>query len=67
MSHYAGILFAFIALISWGFGDFFIQRTTRIVGSWKALFLIGIVGLVGLLPFVKSDLASLKWCKSLTA
>lgn len=59
MTHYAGILFAFIALISWGFGDFFIQRTTRAVGSWKALFFIGVVGLVGLLPFVKNDLASL--------
>ncbi len=56
MSHYTGILFALIALISWGFGDFFIQRTTRIVGSWKAMFFIGIVGLVGLLPFVKNDL-----------
>lgn len=44
MTHYIGILFAFIALISWGFGDFFIQKTTRIIGSWKALFFIGIVG-----------------------
>ena len=59
MSHYVGILFAFIALVSWGFGDFFIQKTTRVVGSWKALFFIGIVGLIGLFPFVKNDLASL--------
>src|SRR3989344_3880433 len=59
MSHSAGILFAFIALVSWGFGDFFIQRTVRVVGSWRALFFIGIVGLVGLLPFVKNDLVSL--------
>jgi len=59
MSHYLGILFAFIALISWGFGDFFIQKTTRVVGSWKALFFIGIVGLIGLFPFVKNDLVSL--------
>src|SRR3989338_6851451 len=59
MSHSMGILFAFIALVSWGFGDFFIQRTVRVVGSWRALFFIGIVGLVGLLPFVKNDLTSL--------
>ena len=59
MTHYAGILFALVALVSWGFGDFFIQKTTRIVGSWKTLFFIGIVGLVGLLPFVKNDLSSL--------
>lgn len=54
-----GILFAFIALVSWGFADFFIQRTARAVGSWKALFFIGMVGLIGLLPFVKNDLVSL--------
>ncbi|MBI4133569.1 EamA family transporter [Candidatus Uhrbacteria bacterium] len=59
MTQYAGILFAFIALISWGFGDFFIQKTTRAVGSWKALFFIGVVGLFGLFPFVQDDLASL--------
>ena len=59
MTHYVGILFALIALVSWGFGDFFIQKTTRVVGSWKALFFIGVVGLVGLFPFVKNDLASL--------
>lgn len=59
MTHYAGILFALIALISWGFGDFLIQKTTRVVGSWRALFFIGVVGLVGLLPFVKNDLSSL--------
>lgn len=59
MSNYPGILFAFIALVSWGFGDFFIQKTTRIVGSWKALFFIGIVGLIGLFPFVKNDLTTL--------
>ena len=59
MINYVGILFAFIALVSWGFGDFFIQKTTRVIGSWKALFFIGIVGFVGLFPFVKNDLTSL--------
>lgn len=59
MTHYTGVVFAFVALVSWGFGDFFIQRTTRLVGSWKALFFIGIVGFVGLFPFVRNDLTSL--------
>jgi len=59
MSHYIGILFAFIALISWGFGDFFIQKTARAIGSWKALFFIGIVSLVGLFPFVQDEISSL--------
>lgn len=54
-----GIFFAFIAMISWGFGDFFIQKTTRLVGSWKALFFIGVVGLIGLLPFVWGDIEAL--------
>lgn len=56
MSHSIGILFAFIALISWGFGDFFIQKTTRALGSSKALFFIGATGSIGLLPFVKNNL-----------
>jgi drug/metabolite transporter (DMT)-like permease len=59
MTHYLGLIFAFIALVSWGFGDFFIQKTTRVIGSWKALFFIGLVGLVGLFPFIINDLASL--------
>jgi drug/metabolite transporter (DMT)-like permease len=59
MLHLTGLLCAFVALICWGFGDFFIQRTTRAVGSWKALFYIGVVGLVGLFPFVYKDLPSL--------
>lgn len=54
-----GIIFALISLVSWGFGDFFIQRATRLIGSWKALFFIGIVGFVGLFPFVRNELSSL--------
>lgn len=59
MSQYIGIIFAFIALVSWGFGDFFIQKTTRIVGSTKALFFIGVFGLVGLFPFVTNEIFTL--------
>ncbi len=55
-----GIFFAFIALISWGFGDFFIQKTVRVIGNTKALFLIGAVGFVALFPFVRSELLFLE-------
>lgn len=55
-----GILFALVALVSWGLGDFFIQKTARIVGSWKALFFIGFLGFLVLFPFVKNDLGSLQ-------
>ncbi|MBU4315205.1 EamA family transporter, partial [Patescibacteria group bacterium] len=59
MHQYTGILLAFSALICWGFGDFFIQKTTKAVGSWKALFFIGIVGLFGIFPFIIKGLSSL--------
>lgn len=59
MHSYIGIIFALTALLSWGFGDFFIQKTTRAIGSWKALFFIGAVGAVGLFPFVKDDILNL--------
>lgn len=59
MPAFLGIIFAFVALLSWGFGDFFIQKTARAIGSWKALFLIGVVGLVVLFPFVKDDILTL--------
>ena len=59
MSSYFGILFALGALFAWGLGDFLIQRTTRAVGSFKALFFIGVVGMVGLFPLIKNDLTRL--------
>lgn len=60
MSGYLGIIFALTALVSWGFGDFFIQKTTRIVGIWKALFFIGVTGLFALSPFVKNEVFHLE-------
>lgn len=54
-----GLLFAFGALFSWGFGDFFIQRTTRLIGTWKALLCITGFGAIALFPFVRSDLSAL--------
>ncbi len=54
-----GVLLALIALVGWGFGDFLIQRTTRLVGSAKALFFIGFVAFVVLTPFVLTELPGL--------
>lgn len=35
-----GILFAFVAMLFWGFGDFMIQKSTRKIGDWETVFLI---------------------------
>ncbi len=47
-----GMLAAMIALLAWGFGDFFIQRSIRSIGSYGALFCIGAFGAVIILPFI---------------
>lgn len=54
-----GLLFAFGALFSWGVGDFFIQRTVRLIGTWKALFCITAFGGIVLFPFIYGDLQTL--------
>lgn len=51
-----GILLALGSLVCWGFGDFFIQRSSRHIGVWRTLFFIGLTGLIILFPFVKGDL-----------
>lgn len=51
-----GILAALVAMLCWGFGDFFIQRSTRKIGDWETLFLITLFGALVLLPFVWSDI-----------
>ncbi|MDI6733887.1 MAG: DMT family transporter [Patescibacteria group bacterium] len=51
-----GIIFSLLALLSWGFGDFSIQRATRIFGDFKTLFYIGIVGVIAIFPFIYSEL-----------
>ncbi len=56
---YLGILFAVVALVSWGFGDFFIQRTSRKTGVIDAMFFIDVVAAVVLLPFVWDELTLL--------
>ncbi len=49
------ILFAFAAMLCWGFGDFFIQRCTRKVGDVESLAFIGIIGAIILIPFIIDD------------
>ncbi|MGV8161946.1 MAG: DMT family transporter [Candidatus Nanoarchaeia archaeon] len=56
MNFELGLIFAFGAMICWGFGDFLIQKTARKIGALETLFWIGIVGSIGLFPFVISDL-----------
>ncbi len=53
------MLAAFGAMLCWGFGDFFIQRTTRKIGDVESLAMIGIIGTIGLFPFVMSSLSLL--------
>lgn len=53
------ILAAFGAMLFWGVGDFFIQRSTRRIGDTESLAFIGIIGALGLLPFVLPELPAL--------
>ena len=59
MSFEIGVLFAIGALFFWGFGDFLIQKSTRAIGDWEALFCLSIFGTVILTPFAYNDLAFL--------
>ncbi|MDP3881373.1 MAG: EamA family transporter [Nanoarchaeota archaeon] len=54
-----GIIFAFIAMLCWGFGDFLIQKSTRKFGNWETLFIITLFGALVLLPFVYKDFIDL--------
>ena len=56
LSASVGIGMAFIAMLCWGFGDFLIQKSTRKVGDWEALFFITIFGALITLPFVWREL-----------
>ena len=51
-----GILFALGALFSWMIGDFYIQKTSRTMGIWKALFFVSFFGMIVLYPFISNDL-----------
>ncbi len=54
-----GIVFAIIALVSWGVGDFLNQRSARLVGSGKALLIIGMFSSIVLFPFIYKEFALL--------
>lgn len=51
-----GLILAFVALVGWGFGDFFIQKTARATGEWPAISYIGLVAGIILLPFIWQDI-----------
>ena len=54
----SGIIFALVAMLCWGFGDFLIQRSTRKIGNLGTLFIIALIGSIILLPFVYKDIPS---------
>lgn len=54
-----GIILAIIAMLSWGFGDFFIQRSVRKIGDWESLFLITSFGAIVLTPFVYKEILTI--------
>lgn len=59
MTVQVGIGLAFVAMLCWGFGDYFIQRSVRKIGDLEALFFITAFGAVILLPFVYMQLPGL--------
>ena len=54
-----GILFALVAMLGWGFGDFFIQKSTRKVGIWTTIFIITAIGAIVLTPFALKNAGNL--------
>lgn len=54
-----GVLFALLAVISWGLGDFLIQRSTRKFGNWQTLFFITSSGAIFTFPIIAGDLLAL--------
>lgn len=50
------LLLAFIPLLGWAFGDYFIQKTVRKVSVIQSLFYICLATIPLLLPFIYSDL-----------
>lgn len=57
--HMHGILLALVALLGWGFADFYAQRAARKLGISATLFSGSVFGLVALAPFAWGDLALL--------
>ncbi len=57
--NYMGSIFALIAFVAWGAGDFLIQKTTRKFGDWMSLFYITASAAIVLFPFVYKDIPAL--------
>ena len=55
----AGLLFALLAMLCWGIGDFLIQKSVRKIGDIEALFCISLFGTIVLSPFVYKKLPAL--------
>lgn len=51
-----GIMFAFIAMLFWGFGDFFIQKSLRKIGDAETLFLDCLLCCILILPFIINEI-----------
>lgn len=49
------IIFALLAMLCWGIGDFLIQKCTRKAGDLAALAYIGVIGALIFLPFAIKD------------
>ncbi|MES2087904.1 MAG: EamA family transporter [Patescibacteria group bacterium] len=56
MSITIGIGLAFVAMLSWGVGDFWMQRSIRKVGNFETLFFIAAFGALVTFPFVYKNL-----------
>jgi drug/metabolite transporter (DMT)-like permease len=54
----AGIGLVIVAMLSWGIGDFLIQKSSRKLGDWETLFAITAFGALILVPFVYHRLAA---------
>lgn len=65
MSNYPVIIFAIVALFTWGIGDFSIQKIVRKIGVWGTIFWIGALGGLFLLPFCWHDLPKIFYCFNL--
>lgn len=50
-----GILLGLIAAIGWGAGDFFVRGATHVIGTYRSVIFMQLVGLVGLSIFLVSS------------
>ena len=54
-----GILLAFASMITWGVGDFFIQRATRRLGNYVMIATIGLLGTIIFMPSIIAEFSVL--------